>query len=397
MIYTLSYEDIKLKCMFIKDDTFGTYFITELFDNEIKLPKELDITKIDENNLRISLDNLNFKSKKLKIFGKHLYVLSAKNEILDFDDEAINDNILYKKEEIIEILSKLIHLSNGNFMVSSIQDYLGVISELNLKYENLEHFYRGHYCYKFKLIPSLFRNKKYYLNESLIYMDFKSHFYNEFSNKKYIEILTMMQHYKMPTRLLDTSLSPLVALFMATNKPENFNIDALPIGEVIMMNEETKNIKFFDSNLTTLMASLSVLETHYKIELYDAIKESIKKNDRTIYQNTNAYKRFVAEVTSELPKFDESFFDPTVLLKPKHIKVGLINERIIAQSGAFILYGLTDIDDSCDNLLETRTKERIFITNHAFIRKQLEMLNINMAVMFPDMDHTATSITKKFK
>jgi beta-glucosidase/6-phospho-beta-glucosidase/beta-galactosidase len=43
-----------------------------------------------------------------------------------------------------------------------------------------------------------------------MYMDFKIQFYNELSSKKYIEILTTMQHYKMPTRLLDTTSNPLV-------------------------------------------------------------------------------------------------------------------------------------------------------------------------------------------
>lgn len=397
MIYTLSYNDKSLRCIYIKDATFGNYFITEAFDFDFRLPKKFNINEIKDNNIIINTNEAGFISKKIKHNGHNVYILSNIDSKTNIEsDSGIIDTDLYRKEEIVEILSILVHLSNGNYLVSSIDSYLSVISELNLKYENYEHFYRGHYYYKYCLIPSLFRNKNYFLNESSIYMDFKSHFYNEFANKKYIEILTMMQHYSMPTRLLDTSLNPLVSLFMATIRPTSFSDKDLEIGEVIMMNEEKKNVKYFDSNITTLISSLAVLETNYKKEFYEAIIKSIELNDRSIYMNTNGYKRFVAEVSSELPKFDESFFDPSVLLKPIHLKVGLINERIIAQSGAFILFGLTDVDTQNINV-HTRTNERIFITNHEHIRKQLEMLNINMAVMFPDMDHTATFITKKFK
>lgn len=67
------------------------------------------------------------------------------------------------------------------------------------------------------------------------------------------------------------------------------------------MHEERKNVKYSDSNAVTLLASLAVLETNYKQELYEKIQEAIVRNDPTIYQNCIAFKRFVAEVKSELP------------------------------------------------------------------------------------------------
>ena len=122
---------------------------------------------------------------------------------------------------------------------------------------------------------------------------------------------------------------------LAVYKSNNYGV-----GEVIIMNEDIKNIKYSDSNAVTLLSCLSVLETNYKQELYEKIIESIEKKDDSIYKNSLAYKRFVAEVHNELSFFDESFFTPEVLLKPRHVKVGMINERIIAQSGSFILFGL---------------------------------------------------------
>ena len=85
-------------------------------------------------------------------------------------------------------------MPNGNYLIGSVEDYIMAITELNFKYRGNEHFYRGHYSYTYSLTPSLYRNKNYYENESFMYMDFKTQFYNDLSNKKYIEILTNKQH-----------------------------------------------------------------------------------------------------------------------------------------------------------------------------------------------------------
>ena len=227
-------------------------------------------------------------------------------------------------------------------------------------------------------------------------MDFKTQFYNELSHKKYIEILTTMQHYKMPTRLLDTTSNPLVALFMACDCPTSYKPKGPQISEVVTMKESRKNVRYSDSTTVTLLSCLSVLETNFKQELYEKIVESIQKNDPSIYQNCLAFQRFVAEVKTELPTFDLAIFSPEVLLKPKHVRVGMINERMIAQSGNFILFGLCDYKTGTYVELDTVIKERIFVVNQEEIAKQLSMLNINTGTMYPDKDHMSSTITKQY-
>ena len=402
MIYELHFANIVLRGIFFKNDELGYHFITEEFNDDlIKFPKNCNLILKEDNivELNFKTDFL-YRSKKVKRNNKNIYVLSSKEVMNNLKYYTLNDldsgNYLYNGDDVLEILGLVSSLVNGNYICSSVENYILAISELNEKYANLEHFYRGHYDYTYSLIPSLFRNKNYYENESNIYMDFKNHFYNILSSKKYIEILTMMQHYKMPTRLLDTTSNPLVALYMACDKPASYNKDNHQLGEVIMMNEKKSAVKYSDSNITTILSALAVLETPYKEELYDKIMESKEKNDPSIYKKCNAYTRYVAEVSQNI-KFDDEFFNPDVLLKPRHVKVGMINERIIAQSGAFILYGLIDYKSGRGQLIDTQVKERIFILNRDYIRKQLNMLNINSAVLFPDMDHTAFEITKKYK
>ena len=399
--YELICDEHVVTGMFFYDEVLGSFFITDKIDYELTTLKNVDFVYNDNIiNLVITKENKYNIYKVLKE-NKNVYVFaeinSSKNpnvEYLTLDD--LNGEGLLTGGDVLEILAGVCKLPNGNYLVGNVQDYITTIEELTNKYKNYEYFFRGHYHYKYSLIPSLYRKKKYFDNESYMYMDFKTQFYNELSNKKYIEILTTMQYYKMPTRLLDTTSNPLVALYMACDKPLSYKNKNFGMGEVILMSEEKKNVKYSDSNAVTLLSSLAVLETNYKQELYLKFKEAIEKNDPSIYKGCLAYKRFVAEIANELPYFDDTFFDPMVLLKPRHVKVGMINERIIAQSGSFILYGLCDYKTGESYPLETVCKERIFIVNRPYISKQLEMLNINNGTMYPDKDHMSTVIVKSY-
>lgn len=403
-IYELCCNNYIVEGAFVTDADFGFFFFTQCTNKKI--------TSLETANLQIKGNRIvleqgkqnDYLVYKIKRKDMYIYAFALKNleaipnvNMLTLEDLGISSKItIFTGADVLEYLSAICKLPNGNYVCGSVQDYITTIEEVTAHYPNKEYFFRGHYYYKYDLVPSLYRKKEYYNNESFMYMDFKTQFYNQLSNKKYIEILTTMQHYKMPTRLLDTTSNPLVALYMACDKPANYKLKTYGIGEVIVMSEDIKNIKYSDSNATTLLSSLAVLETNYKQELYEKIIESLAKNDPSIYRKSLAYKRFVAEAHNELPYFDESFFTPEVLLKPRHVKVGMINERIIAQSGNFILFGLCDYKTGNYMKLDTVAKERIFIVHRDYIVKQLEMLNMNSGTMYPDKDHISVAITKSY-
>lgn len=397
-IYNLNFDNHIFKGIFINDSEFGFFFFTEKTKTYIRSIKDanLDISE----NIVVDKDGNDYLCNKIKDNGTYVYCFSLKdtNNLPNVDYYNLND---FKEEgsftldDILNNLAGVFALPNGNYVCGNVQDFIQAVDDLTKKYPDKEYFFRGHASYEYKLIPSLYRNRKYYNNEDLMYMDFKTQFYNELSDKKYIEILTTMQHYNMPTRLLDTTSNPLVSLYMTVDKVDESS--NYPIGEVVVMKENKKNIKYSDSNAVTILSSLAVLETKYKQELYEKIVESIEKNDPSIYKNSLSYKRFVAEVRNELAYFDESFFSPEVLLTPRHVKVGMINERIIAQSGNFILFGLYDYINGNHVDLNTVIKERIFIVNKKNILKQLNLLNINDSTMYPDKDHTSKAIKRYYE
>lgn len=404
-IYELCYNTHIVEGAFVRDADFGFYFFTEKMTEDIMLTdKSINLNikgnmVIPERGRKNDYAVYRLRRGKAIVYAFALTAEAAPEaEALSMDDLGIGSDFrLFTGADVLEYMASICKLPNGNYICGSVQDYISAIEELTQKYPNKEYFFRGHYSYKYLLVPSLYRKKQYYNNESFMYMDFKTQFYNQLADKKYIEILTTMQHYKMPTRLLDTTSNPLVALYMACDRPNAYKNKNYGVGEVVVMSEDIKNIKYSDSNAITLLSCLAVLETNYKQELYERIVESIEKNDPAIYRNSMAYRRFVAEVYNELPYFDESFFTPEVLLKPRHVKVGMINERIIAQSGNFILFGLCNYRTGEYMRLDTVLKERIFIVHRDYISKQLEMLNIHAGTMYPDKDHMSVSIMKSYE
>jgi hypothetical protein len=80
-------------------------------------------------------------------------------------------------------------------------------------------WFRGHASSSFKLLPSIARDSKALERESLLAKRFKQNAY-PFRNlppQSEWEWLFLMQHFGVPTRLLDWTESPLVALYFVVN------------------------------------------------------------------------------------------------------------------------------------------------------------------------------------
>ena len=126
--------------------------------------------------------------------------------------------------------------------------------------------------------------------------------------------LVKMQHYGLPTRLLDITSNPLVALYFACQNDNNRD------GIVFIYTILQGQIKYYDSNKTCIIANLAKLPIDYdyvkdKEYLVNKIKE-----EKPYYNIDLLLKMAVHDVICVLPKLN--------------------NDRIVNQQGAFLLYGM---------------------------------------------------------
>lgn len=105
--------------------------------------------------------------------------------------------------------------------LNDFHDFLEVLLDYQKKEKHLELWYRGQKDASWRLIPGAFRDDRWQFSEREVLLRFKLHAPALLQDcpdlEDYRKWLPLMQHYGVPTRLLDWSISPLIALFFAVN------------------------------------------------------------------------------------------------------------------------------------------------------------------------------------
>src|SRR5690606_35308472 len=130
---------------------------------------------------------------------------------------------------------------------------------------DFELYFRGHSDKNFNLIPSIYRNKTLLENEHTLFKEFILRTPSDFLNEKTaLEKLVKMQHYGLPTRILDITSNALVALYFActgNNTPKNKKD-----GQVVTFKIPRRDIKYYDSDTVSIIANLAKRNMKFTIE-----------------------------------------------------------------------------------------------------------------------------------
>ena len=246
--------------------------------------------------------------------------------------------------------------------------------------------YRGQADASFNLSPSIFRNNGL-INEARMIRELKRLAPAEFGyNESALDQLIKMQHYGLPTRLLDITSNPLVALYFACADDSCMDKD----GEVITFYD------YFtphDSLDVKRYAELSTYEgsTHQDLENFTLSDVPFEDSEKKVLIDN--IKRY----------FGERYF---------FISVPLNNERIRRQHGAFLLFGMDaeqqnnpfqkEAFDIKNDIVESRDSDgicRSIIIPAEAKKDMLQMLDavgINRSFLFPEFEHQASYVKQKF-
>jgi hypothetical protein len=273
--------------------------------------------------------------------------------------------------------------------VDTLQAFLDRIMDLETASDD-EIFYRGHSDVKYELIPTLFRKHdngefRWLPKEDIITRELLTAQAREFAeDRSMLDHLVRMQHYGLPTRLLDVTSNPLIALYFSCSAMKRDSLGNEIVGEVIVLKTKTSDVSFFDSDKVSCIANLCLLNHGQKNQL----DTQLSVED---FKMTDGGQRLLDLIRREKPHFQDKIV-PSDLTKIIFVRSRITHERINSQSGAFLLFGKDAV------LPETGHSDldikRIKILNKAGILKDLAKLNIKASTVYPGIEKTAADIAK---
>jgi hypothetical protein len=284
-----------------------------------------------------------------------------------------------------EYLREVMEEENSVFSVGHLFDKVSRYNSIVIENDiNGSLLFRGQANEKYPMDASIFRNglirkETSLINDLILQEPFE--FGNHMTD---FEQLVKMQHYGLPTRLLDVTTNPLIALYFACSDKtcEDKNGEILVLIESLQRPCE-KQVQFFAA-LAEYDGKSPESFVDYFVQKGLLSKELDYKDKREKLENVFRTK-----------------FIPVVA--PKN------NERIKRQNGAFLLLGIdTDRTDyflkNTFNLKDQLVKDfgdgipRSLIIpakNKQSILKELDIIGINESFIYPELEHQTAYIKSK--
>lgn len=249
--------------------------------------------------------------------------------------------------------------------IESVVDFLNALPEGDEFFDTLLDnlvLYRGQGNKNWSLMPCIMRDREDYLNEELYIKECLRQYPEEFKNMSKIDMLIKMQHYGIPTRLLDLTSNPLVALYFAcASQPDEDGVVYVTQGPVARSS---------DLYINVIVESLFSYKSHGKVYFppsgIQIGEESLSKDS---IENIIGYET------------------------PLVFQASLSNPRIRNQNGYFAIYrgnnAWKEIQYFLKIYVKKECKEKIIT--------QLSRLGIDSKFIFPEFSNGVPCIVSSIK
>ena len=378
-------------------------FANRLFNNKICV---VDNSEFYRSDFNARLDEYLYEDEDFR------------NAHLSYETQTISNGIsnlhIYKQKDNQHRTNEVIIRSATN-----LSDFIKEIVNIE-SIPKHKCVYRGHGNWIYDMIPNIYRNgnEKILVNESKYIKDIVASNPKFFVNcKTSLDILAVLQHFGFPTRLLDFTENPLIALYMACSSDSSKHADIIRVD----INEES--FKFFDSDTVSILSNVALFDDSIDVSDFDYINyhslfdvyegycynkygDCINNEERQKlireFNERNDIKRLVHKIREEKPYFtgeiDPMHLENTILLvKPKQEF-----ERLSLQSGLFALFGINQrkqhiVDFEFQNLEFRITHIIVPSSSKKTILNELEKINIHQGTIYGDMDNILKHHLNQYK
>lgn len=241
----------------------------------------------------------------------------------------------------------------------------------NLLFELLDsdnhYVYRGYSCQN-QLLPNIIRFKDNTKNEIQILEEFEKYSGSYYNANNALDFLSYAQHFGLPTRLLDFSYNPFVALFFALNSPKKESYE----------NEEDKIFYYI---------CYVDLDKHNKItEISQYGMKLLNDGSYSLSLRSGSYSRICEQYFKDIEKDNKLNF-----MIPNYS-----NKRIMMQQGLFFIP--EQLDGDYKNMIQANFN--IIKINKELRNKSikfLDKLGFNTPKLMSDAESLCKSIKSKYE